>query len=67
MFQIGPNQSDLRLRRRPFSLSYPFQRNDHAGRGMDPQLRTLDSRLRGNDGSGWTLDGVCSHCIGSDR
>jgi len=28
---------------------------------MDPQLRTLDSRLRGNDGAVWTFDGACSH------
>jgi hypothetical protein len=28
---------------------------------MDPQLRTLDSRLRGNDGLGWTFDSSCSH------
>ncbi len=28
---------------------------------MDPQLETLDSRLRGNDGSGWMLVGVYSY------
>ena len=59
--QIDPNQSDPRLRRTPFSLSYTSKRNDRGGRKMDPQLETLDSRLRGNDGSGWMLVGVYSY------
>ena len=49
--QISPHEPDLRLRERPFSLSYTSQLDDQAGRRMGPQLRTLDSRLRGNDGA----------------